>query len=175
MSHANNQPNDALAKTCALIEQTLGSSSAFSKIDQHLFIVRQGSAYVTISVLPAKHKSGNPLLRIYAQVAAGVRPQMALFHRLLTLNAQIRFGAFAYVDQGNLVLFVHSVVGGDHLGAQELTSIVGEMAIIADQYDDSIVAEWGGMRMQDLVEEVALAHVLGFRSALEQPGEGEKK
>lgn len=159
-----------MEKTCETIERTLGRSGAFRKVEERLYVVRQGSAYVTISVIPAKRKGRHPLVRIYAQVVAGVRPDPSLFHRLLTLNVHLRFGAFAYEPRGHLILFVHSILGGVHLDPQELTAVVSEIALLADQYDDRIVAEYGGMRMQDIVEEAAMAHFLGFHSRQDDDG-----
>ena len=40
---------DAVVRTCDLIEKTLGKSTAFRKVDEKLYVVHQGSAYVTIA------------------------------------------------------------------------------------------------------------------------------
>jgi hypothetical protein len=156
---------NAVAKTCDLIEKTLGKSGAFRKVDERLYVVKQGSTYVTITVITNEKKEGaekeKPIVRVYAQVVSGVRPEPSLFRQLLVLNARMRFGAFAYVPEGDLVLFVHSMLGGEHMDAKELVATVSDIALIADGYDDRIVARYGGQRMQDVIEASALDHLLG--------------
>jgi hypothetical protein len=152
---------NAVARTCDMIERTLGKSAAFRKVDERLYVVKQGSAYVTVSVLPSQKKPDRPLVRVYAQVVSGVRPDGALFRQLLAVNARVRFGAFAYVPDGDVILFVHTILGGEHIDSTELIATVSDVALIADNYDDQIVAQYGGRRMQDLVQESAISHMLG--------------
>ena len=151
-----------IGATCALIERTLGKSDAFRKVDEGLYVVHQGSAYVTISVLDSgKEGHEKPIVRIYAQVVSGVRPEASLLRQLLVLNGRMRFGAFAYVPEGDVVLFVHSILGGEKMDPKELLATVGDVALTADGYDDRIVARYGGQRMQDLVEDTAMQHLMG--------------
>jgi hypothetical protein len=151
----------AVQKTCELIEKTLGKSAAFRKVEERLYVVKQGSSYVTITVVPANKEGDKPLVRVYAQVVSGVSPDPALFRQLLTLNAKMRFGAFAYLPEGELILFVHTMLGGSHMDDRELLATVTDVALVADAYDDRIVARYGGRRMQDVIEESALKHILG--------------
>jgi hypothetical protein len=154
---------NAVAKTCDLIEKTLGKSPAFRKVEERLYVVKQGSTYVTVSVVSSA-KSDTALVRVYAQVVSGVTPDPSLFKNLLTLNGKMRFGAFAYVPEGNLILLVHTMLGGEHIDAQELTATVSDIALLADGYDDRIVARYGGQRMQDVIEESAMKHIFGGES-----------
>ena len=152
----------ATARTCELIEKTLAKSTAFRKVDERLYVVHQGSAYVTITVMDAGADGHEkPVVRVYANVVTGVRPEASLFRQLLILNGRVRFGAFAYIPEGDVVLFVHSILGGEHMDAKELIATVTDVALVADAYDDRIVARYGGQRMQDIVEENALAHLIG--------------
>ena len=152
----------ATAATCELIEKTLSKSPAFRKVDERLYVVHQGSTYVTISIVDAgKEGHEKPVVRVYAQVVTGVRPEASLFRQLLILNGRVRFGAFAYVPEGDVVLFVHSILGGEHMDAKEVVATVTDVALVADAYDDRIVARYGGQRMQDVVEESAMAHLIG--------------
>ena len=161
-SFRHGDPMNPIANTCDLIEKTLGKSPAFRKVDERLYVVHQGSTYVTISVVDAgKDGHEKPVVRVYAQVVTGVRPEPSLFRQLLILNARVRFGAFAYVPEGDVVLFVHSILGGDHMDAKELIATVTDVALVADAYDDRIVARYGGRRMQDVVEESAMQHLIG--------------
>jgi len=152
---------NAVARTCELIEKTLGKSGAFRKVEERLYVVKQGSTYVTISVIAASGADKQPLVRVYAQVVSGVKAEPSLFRNLLVLNAKMRFGAFAFVPEGNLILIVHSMLGGEHIDAQEVVATVSDIALLADSYDDRIVARYGGQRMQDVVEESAMKHIFG--------------
>ncbi len=151
----------AVSRTCDLIEKALGKSAAFRKVEERLYVVKQGSSYVTISVMPGARDGDKPLVRVYAQVVSGVSPDPGLFRQLLILNAKMRFGAFAYLAEGDLILFVHTMLGGPHMDEKELIATVTDVALVADAYDDRIVAKYGGRRMQDVIEESALKHILG--------------
>lgn len=159
-SHAN--PLTPIAKTCETIEKTLGKSAAFRKVDERLYVVHQGSTYVTITVLDSgKASHEKPIVRVYARVVTGVSPEPSLFRQLMVLNARMRFGAFAWVPEGSVVLFVHSILGGDNMDPKELLASVSDVALVADGYDDMIVARYGGQRMADLVQDTAMQHLLG--------------
>src|SRR5262249_25141485 len=108
-----------------------------------------------------KETHEKPIVRVYARVASGVNPEASLFRQLLTLNARMRFGAFAYVPEGHVILFVHSMLGGEHMDSTELNATGTDVAVAADAFDDMIVARYGGQRMQDLVEDAAMQHLLG--------------
>jgi hypothetical protein len=150
------------------IEKTLGKSPAFRKVEEDLYVVKQGSSYVMISVNATGPKSKHnerALVRVVAQVVSGVRPEASLFRQLLILNSKLRFGAFAYLPEGDVVLFAHSILGGPDMDPKELIATVHDVALVADEYDDRIVARYGGARMQDIIEESALAHIFGHGEA----------
>jgi hypothetical protein len=150
------------------IEKTLGKSPAFRKVEEDLYVVKQGSSYVMISVTATGPKSKHnerALVRVVAQVVSGVRPEASLFRQLLILNSKLRFGAFAYLPEGDVVLFAHSILGGPDMDPKELIATVHDVALVADEYDDRIVARYGGARMQDIIEESALAHIFGHGEA----------
>ena len=155
---------NAVDASCINIEKILGKSPAYRKVDDHLYVVKQGSSYVMISVVPsgAKGKTHErALVRVVAQVVAGVKPEPSLFRQLLILNGQLRFGSFAYVPEGSLIMFGHSILGGDSMDPKELIATVHDVALVADEYDDRIVARYGGARMQDVIEEKAMSHLFG--------------
>ncbi len=150
--------NAAERKTCSLIESTLAGNKAYRKIEDELYVVKQGSSYVMVSVVP--WGEDRAIVRCVAQLVKGVRMESTLALQLPRLNSVLRFGAFAYVKEGELVLFLHSILGGDTLDAPELTATIRDVALIADDWDDKIISRFGGQRMQDLLEESALARVL---------------
>ena len=155
---------NSVTLSCETIEKALGKSPAYRKVDEHLYVVKQGSSYVMISVVPSGPKgkvNDRALVRVVAQVVAGVTPEPSLFRQLLILNGQLRFGAFSYIPDGNLIMFGHSMLGGDTMDVKELVATVHDVALVADEYDDRIVARYGGSRMQDVIEESAISHIFG--------------
>lgn len=141
--------NSAIRVTIARIEQTLADSPAFTRVEPRFYVVRQGSAYVFIHVLPWGERA---IVRLVAQLARGVEMTPDLAIKLLRLNAGLRFGAFGYVRQGSCVVFGHTLLGGETLDAEEITTAVRDLSMLADEYDDRIVEEAGGQRMQDLID-----------------------
>ena len=103
---------NAAAKTsCQLIEKTLRKSPAFKKVDEGLYVVKQGSSIVMINVI-----AWNPdraVVRCVAQLVKGVTMEVPLALQLLEMNALLRFGAFAYVPAGDVIIFSHTLLGGD--------------------------------------------------------------
>jgi hypothetical protein len=151
--------NPAERATAQLIESTLQDNQAFRQLDDKLYIIKQGSTFVMINVVPLDR--GRAQVRCVAQLVKGVRMSEALAVRLLTLNATLRFGAFAFEPRGDLVLFIHSLLGGPTLDPAELLTTLSDVALLADEYDDTIIAEHGGQTMKDLIEEAAIRRILG--------------
>jgi hypothetical protein len=58
-------------------------------------------------------------------------------------------------------MFGHSILGGETMDVKELVASVHDIALVADEYDDRIVARYGGARMQDVIEEKAMSHLFG--------------
>ena len=145
----------AVKVTVARIEETLAGSPAFTRVEPCFYVVRQGTAYVYIHILP--WEPDRALVRLVAQLARGVEMTPDLAIKLLRLNARLRFGAFGYVAQGACVVFAHTLLGGETLDAAEITTAVRDLSILADEYDDMIVEEAGGKRMQDLIDASAAA------------------
>jgi hypothetical protein len=150
--------NAAEHKSCEVIESTLGGNKAYRKIEDKLYVVKQGSSYVMVNVVP--WGEDRAIVRCVAQLVRGVRMEAGLALQLLRLNSVLRFGAFAYVREGDLVLFLHSILGGETFDAPELLATIRDVALIADDWDDKIIARFGGQRMQDLLEETAISKVL---------------
>jgi hypothetical protein len=149
--------NAAAKMSCQTIEKALGKSSAFKKIDAGLYVVKQGSSMVMINVL-----AWNPdraVVRCVAQLVKGVTLEVPLALWLLEMNAKLRFGAFAFVPAGDVIVFSHTLLGGHTLDEEEINTTVRDVAIIADEYDDRIAARYGGQTMQDLLEESVIEHL----------------
>jgi hypothetical protein len=141
----------AVQETCARVEEILGQSHAFRRIEEGFYVVRQGSAYIHVHVIA--WGGDRALVRFVAQLARDVEitPDLAL--ALMRLNASLRFGSFGYVQDGACITLQHTLLGGSALTAAELLATLRDLALIADEYDDRIVAEVGGSTMQALLEE----------------------
>src|ERR1700761_4295033 len=150
--------NPAEVATALLIERTLQDSPAYRKIDDTLYVIKQGSAYVMISVVPwGDHKA---MVRCASQLVKGVDVDGPLAKQLLELNAHLRFGAFAWDPDEHTVIFTHTILGGTTLDADELLATLRDVALIADDYDDKLMKRYGGQRMIDLLEEAALERIM---------------
>jgi hypothetical protein len=150
--------NPAELATQEIIEQTLQNNPAYRKLDSKLYIVKQGSTFVMINLVPLDGERAQ--VRCVAQLVKGVNitPELAL--EMLSLNARLRFGAFAYEPNGQLILIIHSILGGETLDPAELITTLSDVALLADEYDDRIIAKYGGQTMRDLLEEAAIDRIV---------------
>ena len=150
--------NPAEVATALLIERTLQNSPAYRKVDDTLYVIKQGSAYVMINVVP--WGDNRAMVRCTAQLVKGVDVDGPLAKQLLELNSHLRFGAFAVDAAEHTVLFTHTILGGTTLDPEELHATLRDVALIADEYDDKLVEKYGGQRMLDLLEENALERIM---------------
>lgn len=150
--------NPAELATVSVVENTLSEHGSYRKVDDSLYVIKQGSTYVMINIVPwADNKA---LVRCCAQLARGVNMTGELAIDLLHLNSQLRFGAFGYEPNERIVIFLHSILGGETLDEKELLATLTDVAIIADEYDDQIIDFYGGQTMHDLLEDQALINIL---------------
>jgi hypothetical protein len=150
--------NPAEVATALLIETTLKNSPAYRKIDETLYVIKQGSAYVMISVVP--WGDNRAMVRCTSQLVKGVDVDGPLAKQLLELNGHLRFGAFAWDPGEHTVLFTHTILGGTTLDPEELMATLRDVALIADEYDDKLMKKYGGQRMVDLLEEAAMERIM---------------
>src|SRR5258708_28047732 len=102
--------NPAEVATALLIERTLQDSPAYRKIDATLYVIKQGSAYVMINVVP--WGDNRAMVRCTSQLVKGVDVDGPLAKQLLELNCHLRFGAFAVDLAEHTVLFTPTILGG---------------------------------------------------------------
>ncbi len=150
--------NAAETATIEVIESTLSEHGSYRKVDDKLYVIKQGSTYVMINVVP--WDENRALVRCCAQLVRGVDMEGELAIDLLHLNSQLRFGAFAYEPTESVVLFLHSILGGPTFDTDELLATLTDVAIIADEYDNQIIEYYGGQTMRDLLEDQALLNIL---------------
>ena len=116
--------NPAVEETCARIEAVLGESDAYRKVEDGLYVIKQGSAYVMVNVI--SWGKDRAVVRCAAQVLVGVDRSNDLAWDLLQLNSMMRFGSFAFVPDGNRIYFIHAILGGETLDAEEVVGWIGE-------------------------------------------------
>lgn len=150
--------NPAEVATALLIERTLQDSPAYRKVDDSLYLIKQGSAYVMISVVA--WGDNRAMVRCTAQLVKGVNVDGPLAKQLLELNRHLRFGAFAWDPSEQTILFSHTILGGTTLDSEELVATLRDVALIADEYDDKLMKKYGGQRMADLIEEAAMERIM---------------
>jgi hypothetical protein len=138
------------------IEKMLGDSHAYRKVEDGLYAIKQGSSMVMIKVHPWKDRA---LIRLVAQLVKGVSMECLLAVELLQLNAVLRFGAFAFVPEGQAVVLCHTLIDRDLGDRDEFTETIRDFAFVADEYDDRIAARYGGQTMEDLMEESVIARM----------------
>lgn len=138
------------------IEKMLGSSAAYRKVEDGLYAVKQGSSMIMIKVHTWKDHA---LIRLVAQLVKGVSMECMLAVELLQLNAVLRFGAFAFVPEGQVIVLCHTLLDRDLGDKDEFTQTIRDFAFVADEYDDRIAARYGGQTMEDLMEESVIARM----------------
>jgi hypothetical protein len=138
------------------IEKMLRDSPAYRKVEDGLYAVKQGSSMVMIKVHPWKDHA---IVRLVAQLVKGVSIECQLAVELLGLNAILRFGAFAFVPEGQAIILCHTLIDRDLGDRDEFRETIRDFAFVADEYDDRIAARYGGQTMEDLMEESVLARM----------------
>lgn len=138
------------------IEKMLGDSPAYRKVEDGLYAIKQGSSMIMIKVHPWKDRA---LVRLVAQLVKGVSMECMLAVELLQLNAVLRFGAFAFVPEGQAIVLCHTLLDRDLGDRDEFTETIRDFAFVADEYDDRIAARYGGQTMEDLMEESVIARM----------------
>jgi hypothetical protein len=146
--------NQSVQQSIELIQETLHKAGAFRKVEDNLFVIKQGSAYVMIAVAPWGDQRA--LVRFTAQVVMGVRMSGELALDLLKRNTTLRFGAFAFLAEGEVIVLTHTLLGGSTLDGEEILAAARDLAVVADNVDDEIMIAHGGRRMQDIIAEASL-------------------
>jgi hypothetical protein len=150
--------NPAEVATSLVIERTLEHSPAYRKVDDALYVIKQGSTFVMIAIVPFGNDKA--MVRLTAQLVKGIEMDGDLATQLLELNGYLRFGAFAWDPSQQVVLLTHTILGGTTLDPDELNTALRDVALVADEYDDKLIKRYGGQRMHDLLEEAALERLM---------------
>jgi hypothetical protein len=103
------------------------------------FYVRYGTTVLEISVEP--YGPDEAIVVIMSYCVQGVEIEEDLLTGLLQLNHEINCGAFSLV--GDDIFFAYSLFG-QSLEPRDLLRAITAVATVADDYDDRIVARYGG-------------------------------
>lgn len=141
---------DLQARTYSQIKEYLGElfeEPIHDEVNDHIY-VRYGSTVLEISVDP--YGPEEVAVEVMAYCAQDVSLDEQLLLGLLELNHQLPFGSFSLVDSD--VFFSYSLFG-HNLDRRNLLGAIAAVATISDDYDDRIVARFGGQtalaRIQD--------------------------
>ena len=110
------------------------------------FYVSYGSTVIEISVDPYGPEEITVAVMAYCVQEVTVDENLLL--GLLELNHTLPIGAFSLV--GTDIFFSYSIFGRD-LERRDLLNAVAAVANISDDYDDRIVAKYGGERALDRI------------------------
>ena len=112
------------------------------------FYVRYGTTVLEISVEP--HGPEEAVVRIMSYCVQDVEIDEELLLGLLELNHQLLCGSFSVVD--NDIFFAHSLYGRG-LEPRDLLRAITSVATLADDYDDKIVARYGGQTALEKIQD----------------------
>jgi len=116
--------------------------------DNDHFYVRYGTTVLEISVEP--YGSEETMIVIMSYCVQDVEVEEELLAGLLELNHQIPCGHFSLV--GTDIFFAHSIFGRS-LDARDLLRAITAVATVADDYDDRIVARYGGQTALERIQD----------------------
>ena len=112
------------------------------------FYVRYGTTVLEISVEP--YGPEESVVNIMSYCVQDVELEDDLLLGLLELNHQLVCGAFSLV--GNDIFFAHSLYGNS-LEPRDLLRAITSVATVADDYDDRIVARYGGQTALEKIQD----------------------
>lgn len=99
------------------------------------------------------------VISFYSLVVMNANLTDELKTKLLRANTTMPFGAFGLSESGD-IYYRYTILGGNHVDYEEWRNAVTEVALIADEYDDKIIAAYGGstpldeaIRIQKEIEE----------------------
>ncbi len=125
--------------------QELFGAFLVKREDVPAFGIIIGSALAQVGVAPWGEDDATITTRSFVVTGAEITPD--LMHFLLRENDRMRFGAFG-LDHENDIFFEHTIVGKT-ANKEEIKSSVLAVVLTADEYDDKIIARWGGQRALD--------------------------
>jgi hypothetical protein len=114
--------------------------------DSPMFGITMGTAFAQVLIAPWGDDDAVVVTRAYVVQNIEIGGPLCVF--LMKANGTMRFGAFG-ADEDS-VFFQHTILGTT-LDKGELRSSVIAVVRTADDYDDQLVAQFGGQRAVDVM------------------------
>ena len=146
MQFANDNQADTF-KAVKVYLSELFDADTFNEDEGH-FYVSYGSTVLEISVEP--YGPEEAMVIVMAYCVQGVEVDEDLLLGLLELNHTLPFGAFSLVGSD---LFLSYGIFGRTLERSTLLNAIAAVANTSDDYDDRIVAKYGGERALDRIRQ----------------------
>lgn len=105
-----------------------------------------------VMVVVREFTEDDTVIECMANVVTGANITPELMRFLLRKNAELHFGSFGLLFDDTIV-FSHAL-NGAHMDSNELLTALHAVSVIADHYDDEIVAMAGGHRAADFDHEL---------------------
>jgi hypothetical protein len=113
--------------------------------DKPQYGISMGSAYSVVSVNPWGENDST--ITALSWVVTEIELVPDLMKYLLRESFDMRFGAFG-IDEDEDICFSQTIVGST-CDKDELKAAIMAVINVADEYDDEIIAKWGGLRAKD--------------------------
>ena len=142
--------NEVHEETFNRLQEYLGElfEEPYHDPDNDHFYVRYGTTVLEISVQP--YGGDEAIVVIMSYCVQEVELAEDLLLGLLELNHQVPCGSFSLV--GNDIFFSHSLFGKS-LEPRDLLRAITAVATVADDYDDRIVAKYGGQTALERIQD----------------------
>lgn len=158
MTFANKVQEETHEKLAEYLKELF--DDPFLDPENNHFYVRYGSTVLEVSNEP--YGPEEAVVTIMAYCAQGVEVQEELLAGLLDLNHGLPFAAFSVV--GKDVFLSHSLFGRA-LDRSTLITVIAAVATVADDYDDRIVAQYGGQTALERIQDTGGRRRRGTRVA----------
>jgi len=114
------------------------------------FYFKYGSTVLEISIEP--YQEDDAVVEVLAFCVQNVDPSFELMQELLRLNSEVSLGAFSAV--GRDIFYSHAFLGR-RLRPEQLIASLDSVASISDEYDEKLVAKYGGVTALDTLRRAA--------------------
>ena len=142
-----NTPLELIQATSLKVDAFLAAKYPdFVKFDENTYTISVGSTQVMILVRP--YTENETIVEFVSNIVYDANQSMDLLQFLLRKNSELHFGAFGMLFDGTIT-FSYSL-SGSNLDENEFVTALDSVAIIADYYDDEIIAMAGGKRFMDV-------------------------
>lgn len=138
--------NATAQKVETFLKQSYPDYVAF---DEYTFTIKRGSSQVMVLIRP--YTDTDTIVEFISNVVYETKVNPDLMYYLLRKNTELHFGAFGLLFD-DTVIFSYSIAG-KNLDENEFSTALNSVAIIADYYDDEIVAQFGGVTSQEVSSE----------------------